>query len=94
MKKKYYFYSFELGEPVTDEVRVAFTPFFRGLSGAEAGISDDADNAIGVGSDDGLYAPMPFQLNLRFGEIAENAVAKQAARDNLDLEHIDCGTFN
>lgn len=42
----------------------------------------------------GASWPEPFALAARFGEIAADPVAKAQARTNLDLQDIDCGTFN
>lgn len=42
----------------------------------------------------GASWPEPFALAARFGEIAADPTAKAQARANLDLQDIDCGTFN
>lgn len=42
----------------------------------------------------GASWPEPFALSARFSEIASDPVAKAQARTNLDLQDIDCGTFN
>lgn len=42
----------------------------------------------------GASWPEPFALAARFGEIAADPAAKAQARANLDLQDIDCGTFN
>lgn len=75
----------------------ALRPFFRGspgLSGGAASISTDADNALSAGTDGGIYAPEAFAVLARFAEISTDTTAKTQARQNLDLQNIDCGTFN
>lgn len=42
----------------------------------------------------GVSWPEPFALAARFSEISSDPTAKAQARANLDLQDIDCGTFN
>ena len=58
------------------------------ILGPKGGKGDKGDS--GDPADPSLF----FQVSNRFYEIAEDEVAKQAARTNLGLATIDGGTFN
>ena len=58
------------------------------ILGPKGGKGDKGDS--GAPADPSLF----FQVSNRFYEIAEDEVAKQAARTNLGLATIDGGTFN
>ena len=83
--------------PIVVEVGIQGPPGPPGPPGDIGNISTDPGNALTAGTDQGLYVPDTSAGALlianRLSEL-DTPEAKVAARQNLELQDIDGGTFN